>query len=99
MAKQGRRVWHEPGALEYRECVADELTTKGPASFPRRVRLRPGETVLFSWIVYWSRAQRDRVNARVMKDPRILRMKHSKNMPFDVRRMSYGGSRVVVDQG
>jgi uncharacterized protein YbaA (DUF1428 family) len=93
-AKAGR-IWREYGALEYRECVGDDLG-KGPASFPRRSRSKPGETVVFSWIVYKSRAHRDRVNAKVMKDPRIAKMGVG-SMPFDVKRMSYGGFRVLVD--
>jgi uncharacterized protein YbaA (DUF1428 family) len=90
------KVWREYGALEYLECVGDDLGKGKNASFPRRLRLKPGETALFSWIVYKSRAHRDRVNAKVMKDPRIEKAMQKK-MPFDVRRMLYGGFRVLVN--
>ena len=97
IARRAGNVWMEHGALEYRECVGDDLAVKGMLSFTRAARAKPGDTVLFSWIVYKSRAHRDRVNAKVMKDPRIARMMDSKKMPFDVKRMVYGGFRVVVD--
>jgi uncharacterized protein YbaA (DUF1428 family) len=94
------KIWREHGALEYRECAgADLKAVKGMgASFPRRAMVRPGETVIFSWIVYRSRAHRDRVTKKVMKDPRLARlMKDPKSMPFDVKRMTYGGFEVIVD--
>jgi uncharacterized protein YbaA (DUF1428 family) len=93
------RIWREHGALEYRECLGDDLDVKGMGMpFPRRLRVGRGETVVFSWIVYKSRAHRDRVNAKVMKDPRMARMMgDAKMMPFDVRRMAYGGFKVIVD--
>lgn len=94
-AKAGK-IWREYGALEYRECVGDDLPSKGAASFARRTRRRPGETVVFSWIVYRSRAHRDRVNAKIMTDPRMAAMMGSLPMPFDVKRMSYGGFKVFV---
>ena len=98
IARKAGKVWKEHGALEYRECVGDDLDIKDMGkAFPRMARLKPGETVLFSWIVYKSRAHRDRVNARVMKDPRITSMMASNDMPFDVKRMAYGGFKVVVD--
>jgi uncharacterized protein YbaA (DUF1428 family) len=99
IALKAGKVWKEHGAVEYRECVGDDLNPSegGTRTFPRQVRTRPGETVLFSWIVYKSRAHRDRVNAKVMKDPRIAKMMNSKAMPFDVKRMAYGGFKTVVD--
>jgi uncharacterized protein YbaA (DUF1428 family) len=89
-------VWLEHGALQFRECVGDDLDVKGIVTFPQRVKLKPGETIVFSWIVFKSRTHRDRVNAKVMKDPRIANM-DSKSMPFDSRRMVYGGFKVLVD--
>jgi uncharacterized protein YbaA (DUF1428 family) len=100
LAQKAGRVWRDHGALEYRECVGDDLYVKGmgaTSSFPRRVRIKPGETVLFSWIVYKSRPHRDRVNAKVMKDPRLAKMMDPKAMPFDMKRMAYGGFRVLVE--
>jgi uncharacterized protein YbaA (DUF1428 family) len=98
IASKAGKVWREHGALEYLECVGDDLKVKGgPMPFPRLARCRPGETVCFSWIVYKSRAHRDRVNARVMKDPRLARMMDPKAMPFDVKRMAYGGFKILVD--
>jgi len=90
MALKAGRIWREHGALEYRECVGDDLNVKGLVPFPRRAKSRPGETVVLSWIVFRSRADRDRVNAKVMKDPRLANM-DPKSMPFDVKRMVYGG--------
>ena len=97
IAARAGKVWRDHGALEYRECVGDDLKVRMADSFPRRIRVRRGETVLFSWIVYKSRAHRDRVNARVMKDPRIAGMMDGKAMPFDVKRMLYGGFKVMVE--
>ncbi|MDX2061109.1 MAG: DUF1428 domain-containing protein [Gemmatimonadales bacterium] len=98
MAKLGAKVWREYGALEYRECVGDDLRVKGmPTSFPARLKLKPGETLVFSWIVYKSRAHRDRVNAKVMKDPRMNEFS-PKSMPFDVNTMLMGGFKVIVDR-
>lgn len=97
MAKKAGKVWREYGALEYRECVGDDLKVKMGLPFPRLAKLRPGETVVFSWIVYKSRSHRDLVNARVMKDPRLKEMCNEKAMPFDVKRMAYGGFKVIVD--
>jgi uncharacterized protein YbaA (DUF1428 family) len=97
MSRNAGKVWREYGALEYREASGDDLKVKFGAPFPRIVKGKPGETVFFSWIVYRSRAHRDRVNARVMKDPRIAGMMGSKSMPFDPKRMSYGGFKVLVD--
>ena len=97
MARKAGKVWREHGALEYRECIGDDLNIKGVKTFPRLVKPKPGETVVFSWIVYRSRAHRDRVNAKVMKDPRLAKMMDPKAMPFDVRRMVYGGFKVLVE--
>ena len=95
MARKAGKVWREHGALEYRECVADDVKPGKITSFPQSVKLKRGETVVFSWIVYRSRAHRDRVNAKVMKDPRITGM-DPKDMPFDARRMFFGGFDVIV---
>ena len=98
MARAAGKVWKEHGAVEFRECVGDDLNVKDMGrTFPRQVRAKPGETVLFSYIVYKSRAHRDKVNARVMKDPRIAKMMDGKEMPFDVKRMAYGGFTTLVD--
>ena len=95
IARMASRVWRDHGALEYRECVGDDLKVKGVASFPSRVKAKPGETVVLAWIVYKSRAHRDRVNAKVMKDPRVANMMEA--VPFDARRMLYGGFKVLVE--
>jgi uncharacterized protein YbaA (DUF1428 family) len=97
LAKKAGKIWREHGALEYRECVGDDLTVKMGLPFPRLAKLKSGETVVFSWIVYQSRAHRNRVNAKVVKDPRIKGMCDEKSMPFDVKRMSYGGFKVLVE--
>ncbi len=94
MALKASKIWKEYGALEFRECAGDDLAAK--SRFRKMARLKPGETVLFSWVVYTSRAHRDRVNAKVMKDPRIARMMTA-DMPFDVKRMASGGFKVLVD--
>ena len=94
-ARKTGRIWREHGALEYRECVGDDLNVKGAVSFQRQCKAKPGETVVFAWIVYKSRAHRDRVNARAMKDPRLANVK-PEAMPFDVRRVTWGGFRVLV---
>jgi len=97
MAQKAGRVWRDHGALEYRECASDDLKVKMGVSFPRRMKAKRGETVFFSWIVFKSRAHRDRVNAKVMKDPRLAKMMDEGPMPFDVKRMVYGGFKVLVD--
>ena len=96
MARKASRIWKEYGALEYRECVGDDMNSFG-APFPKAARARAGEVVVFSWIVYRSRAHRDRVNAKIMKDPRLAALCDGKDMPFDVKRMCYGGFRVLVE--
>ena len=97
MAKRAGKVWREHGALEYRECIAEDVKVGKRTSFPRSVKLKPGETVVFSWIVYKSRAQRDRIMAKVMKDPRLADMMDPKKVPFDGKRMIYGGFELFVD--
>jgi uncharacterized protein YbaA (DUF1428 family) len=97
MAQKAGRIWREHGALEFRECIADDVKPGKRTSFPQSVKLKPGEVVWFSWIVYKSRKHRDRVNAKVMKDPRITGMGDMKDMPFDAKRMIYGGFKVMVE--
>jgi uncharacterized protein YbaA (DUF1428 family) len=97
MAQKASKIWREHGALEYRECVGDDLNVKMGLPFPRGIKSKPSETVVFSYIVYKSRAHRDSVNAKVMKDPRIAGMCDEKNMPFDVKRMLYGGFKTIVE--
>jgi uncharacterized protein YbaA (DUF1428 family) len=97
-AKAGK-VWREHGALDYRECVGDDLNIKMGVPFPKLAKAKAGETVVFSWILYKSRAHRDRVNAKVMKDPRLAAMmdpSDPKAMPFDVKRMTMGGFTTIV---
>jgi uncharacterized protein YbaA (DUF1428 family) len=96
MARIASKVWREHGALDYRECVGDDLQTKFGLPFPKLAKLKSGETVVFAWISYKSRAHRDRVNAKVMKDKRITASCDPNNMPFDVKRMAYGGFKVIV---
>ena len=96
MAQKAGKILRDHGALELRECVADDVKVGKRMSFARSVKLKRGETVFFSYIVYKSRADRDRVNARVMKDPRITGMGDMKDMPFDAKRMIYGGFKVLV---
>jgi uncharacterized protein YbaA (DUF1428 family) len=97
LAKKASKIWREHGALAFRECVADDVKVGKLTSFPRSVKLKPGETVVLSWIVFKSRTDRDRVNARVMKDKRLAEMMEGGVMPFDMKRMIYGGFRVLVD--
>jgi uncharacterized protein YbaA (DUF1428 family) len=96
LAQKATKIWREHGALEYRECVGDDLNVKFGIPFPKQTKVKPGETVVFAYIVYTSRAHRDRVNARVMKDPRIGGMCDPKDMPFDCKRMLYGGFKTIV---
>ena len=97
MARKAGKVWREHGALDYKECVADDVKPGKWTSFPQAVKLKPGETVWFSYIVYKNRKHRDRVLAKVMKDKRLASMMDPKSMPFDGRRMIYGGFKVSVD--
>jgi uncharacterized protein YbaA (DUF1428 family) len=96
IARMAGKVWRDHGALEVRECVADDVKPGKHTSFPQSVKLKAGETVVFSWIVFKSRTHRDRVNAKVMKDPRLAKMMDPKAMPFDANRMFYGGFKVLV---
>ena len=96
MARKAGKIWREHGALEVKECIADDVAVGKVTSFPRSVKRKPSETVVFSWITYKSRAHRDRVNAKVMKDPRFTAMEEDA-MPFDMKRMIYGGFEVLVD--
>src|SRR6266496_5697940 len=96
MAQKAGKVWREYGALEYKEWVSDDVKVGKLTSFPRSVKLKPGETVVFSWVVYKSRAHRDRVLAKVMKDPRLADMMDPKSMPFDGKRLIYGGFKLLI---
>jgi len=96
LSRKAGRVWREHGALEYIECIADDVKPGRYTSFPQAVKLKPDEVVWFSWIVFKSRRDRDRVNARVMKDPRLASMMDPKAMPFDGKRLIYGGFKAVV---
>ena len=96
MAKKAGKVWREHGALEYKEWIGDDVKVGKLTSFPRSVKLKPGETVVFAYIVYKSRAQRDRVNAKVMKEPRLAEMMDPKSMPFDGKRLIYGGFKILI---
>ena len=95
IARTAGRIWREYGALDYRECVGDDLEPPFGRPFGRLLRLKPGETAIFAWILYKSKAHRDRVNAKVLKDPRLKA--DEKGMPFDVKRMSYGGFKTIVE--
>jgi uncharacterized protein YbaA (DUF1428 family) len=95
MSRMAGKIWLDHGALEYRECAGDDLEVKFGVPFTKTIKLKPGETVVFSWIVFKSRAHRDRVNEKVMKDPRMNKMKGP--MPFEVKRMVYGGFKTIVD--
>ena len=97
MAQKAGKVWRDHGALEYIECVADDVKPGKHTSFPQSVKLKVGETMVFSWIVFKSRAHRDRVNAKVMKDPRLANMMDPKALPFDGKRMFWGGFKVLVE--
>jgi uncharacterized protein YbaA (DUF1428 family) len=96
IAKLAGKVWRDHGALDYRECVADDVSVGKRTSFPRSVKMKPGETVVFAWITYKSRKDRDRINKKVMKDARLAKMMDPKKMPFDARRMFWGGFKTIV---
>ena len=96
LAQKAGKIWLEYGALEYRECVGDDLKVPHGTPFPRMTKLKAGETVVFSWITYKSKAQRDRVNKKVMSDPRLAKMMDPNAMPFDFKRMAYGGFKTLV---
>ena len=97
IARKAAKVWRDHGALEVLECSGEDLQMKFSMSFPKLVKLKRGETVVFSWIRFKSRADRDRVNAKVMKDPRMAAMIKGMTMPFNVKRMVYGGFKVMVN--
>lgn len=96
MANAAAKIWREHGALDYRECVGEDLKAEFCLPFSRPLKTKAGETVVFAYIVYKSRAHRDQVNARVMKDRRIAAMCHEKEMPFNPKRMLYGGFTTIV---
>jgi len=97
MARKAGKIWREHGAIEFRECVANDVKPGKFTSFPQSVKLKPGETVIFSWIVFKSRAHRNSVNSRVMKDPRLADMMTPKALPFDGKRMFWGGFKILVE--
>lgn len=97
MARKAGRIWREHGALEYIECVADDVQPGKVTSFPQAVKLKPGEVVVFSWITYKSRRDRDRINKLVMTDPRLADMMDPKALPFDGKRMFWGGFKKIVE--
>lgn len=96
VARQAGKIWRDHGALQYAESAGDDLGSKMGLPFPKLAKLKSGETVVFAWIVYKSRAHRNRVNALVMKDPRMTKLMKAK-MPFDLKRMTYGGFKLLVD--
>lgn len=95
LAEKAGKIWKEFGALDYKECVADDLKSQMGVPFGKLAKLKPSETVVFSWILYKSKADRNRINAKIMKDPRIAEMGKAP-MPFDMKRMTYGGFKVLV---
>ena len=97
MAQMGAKLWMEHGAVAYHECVGEDLETKMGVPFPKLAKAQAGETVMFSFIVYRNRKHRDQVNKKVMADPRMATMCDPKNMPFDMKRMSYGGFETLVE--
>lgn len=97
VAKIACKVWMELGALEYRECIGEEMAVPCGVPFPKLARSKAGETVVFAWIVYKNKAHRNRINARIMTDPRIAKLMDPKNMPFDMKRMTMGGFEVLVE--
>ena len=97
LAKKAGKIWREYGALDYREWVADDVKVGKLTSFPRAVKLKAGETVVFSWITYKSKGARDRIMKEVMNDPRLAGMMDPAKMPFDMKRMAWGGFKTIVD--
>jgi uncharacterized protein YbaA (DUF1428 family) len=97
IARKAGKIWREYGALEYIVCVADDVKPGKSTSFPQSVKLKDGEVVVFSWIAYESRKARDRINAKVMSDPRLASMMDPKAMPFDAKRMFFGGFKTLVE--
>jgi uncharacterized protein YbaA (DUF1428 family) len=96
IAQKAGKIWKEHGALEYIECIGDDVKPGKLTSFPQSVKLKADETVVFAWILFKSRAHRDRVNKKVMEDPRLASMMEGKDMPFDSKRMIYGGFKTLV---
>jgi uncharacterized protein YbaA (DUF1428 family) len=96
MARAAAKVWKDHGALEVRECIGEDLTNRMCGMFPKLVKAKPSETIVFSWIVYPSRAVRDRVNGKVMADPRMHEIVPKEGMPFDMKRMWFGGFETIV---
>ena len=96
IARAAAKIWREHGALDYKECVGEDLKVKWGPGFLKGAAAKKGDTVIFAWIVYKSRAHRDRVNAKVMKDPRLAAMCDPENSPFDPSQMLVGGFKVVV---
>lgn len=96
MARKASRIWKEYGALEYREAVSDDINSPMGLPFSKLTKLKKNESIVFAWIVYKSKAQRDSVNKKIMKDPRLHAMCDPKNPPFEVKRMSYGGFKIKV---
>lgn len=99
MAEEAGKIWLEHGALQFVECIADDVKPGELTSFPQSVQLKEGETVAFSWILYDSREQRDAVNEKVMNDPRLKAMMEKGEPPFDAKRMFFGGFRTLVELG
>jgi len=97
LAKRAGKIWMEFGAVQYTECVADDVKPGKTTSFPQAVKLKEGEVVVFSWIVYKNKRDRDRINKKVMSDPRLADMMDPKNMPFDGKRMFWGGFKSIVE--
>ena len=97
MAQMAGKVWRKHGALDYKECVGDDLKNQWGTPFPQMMKLKPGETVVFSYVVFKSRAHRDRVNAKVIKEMQKMSDMNMKDAPFDMKRMTYGGFKVLVD--
>jgi len=97
MARKAGKIWKEYGALEYIECISDDVKPGKLTSFPQSVKLKPDELVAFSWIIYKSRADRNRINKLIMADPRLKGMMDPKSVPFDSKRMIYGGFKSIVE--
>jgi uncharacterized protein YbaA (DUF1428 family) len=97
MARKAGKIWMEYGALAYNECIADDVKPGKSTSFPQSVKLKPGETVVFSWVVYENKRARDRVMKKVMEDPRLAEFMDPKKLPFDGKRMFFGGFKPIVE--
>jgi uncharacterized protein YbaA (DUF1428 family) len=97
IARKAGKIWREHGALQYIEAAGDDFDVKFGVSFPKKIKIKPGETVLISFILYKSRADRDRVNAKVEADPRMKKIMTKGPMPFDIKRLVYGGFKMLID--